>query len=191
MRRRSAEWQVLPDEIETARLKLRPIKLQDVDPIFESQSDPEWARYELLPAPFTRKDAERFVASMVLRDRKTNPVWVVTLGGEVIGTASMASVKNWKIAALGYGIHRRAWGQGFARETVGAVLDRSFAAYRQLRKVRAHTDPRNERSIRLLRRLGFTLEGTLRANQLNGRNEFVDEAVFGLLREEWPPKPSG
>jgi len=42
----------------------------------------------------------------------------------------------------------------------------------------------NTRSIRVWEKLGFTHEGTLRANTFE-KGEFVDEAVFGLLREEW------
>ena len=64
------------------------------------------------------------------------------------------------------------------------MLEVTFSRYRELGKIRAHTDPDNAASIRVLEKLGFSLEGVLRKNQFV-KGEFVDEAVFGLLREEW------
>jgi RimJ/RimL family protein N-acetyltransferase len=176
---------MIPKEIETERLKLRPPELRDVDAIFEIQSDAEWARHQLTP-PFTRRQAEQSVAYMVLCEWNTQANWAVTLDGETIGTVNLTFEMAARIGVLGYGIHRRRWGQGFAREAITAVLNRAFAGNEVFSRVRAHTKPVNERSVGLLRRLGFTHEGTLRANQLQGGSELVDEAVFGLLREEWP-----
>jgi ribosomal-protein-alanine N-acetyltransferase len=175
---------MVPRVIETARLNLRPLELRDVDPIFEIQSDPEWAEYQLEP-PYTRRRAEHAVAFMVLCDWNTQSNWAVILDGEMIGTVNLTFESAGRIGDLGFGIHKRLWGQGFAREAITAVLDRAFAASETFSRVRAHTKPLNERSVSLLRRLGFTHEGTLRANRLQGESELVDEAVFGLLREEW------
>jgi RimJ/RimL family protein N-acetyltransferase len=172
-------------EIETERLKLRPPELRDADPIFEIQSDAEWARYQLTP-PFTRTQAEQSVAYMVLCEWNTQANWAVTLDDDTIGTVNLTFEKAARIGVLGYGIQRSLWGHGFAREAITAVLNRAFAGDENFSRVRAHTKPLNERSVGLLRRLGFTHEGTLRANQLQDGSELVDEAAFGLLREEWP-----
>jgi len=177
------ESTMIPRVIETGRLMLRPPELRDADTIFEIQSDPEWAKYQLEP-PYTRKRAEHAAAYMVLCDWNTQANWAVTLDGEMIGTVNLTFEAAGRIGSLGYGIHKRMWGQGFAREAITAVLDRAFAA-ETFSRVRAHTKPLNERSVGLLRRLRFTHEGTLRANQLQGGTELVDEAVFGLLRDEW------
>jgi ribosomal-protein-alanine N-acetyltransferase len=45
-------------------------------------------------------------------------------------------------------------------------------------------DARNERSHRVLEKLGMTREGLLRKNRL-ARDEFVDEVWYGVLRSEW------
>ncbi len=175
---------MLAEEIETKRLKLRPLSFDDVGAVFAFAADPDWGRYELVPSPYTHATAEQFVARAILADRAVRPSWAVSLDGEMIGSVSFGSESDWKIAALGYGLNKAYWGKGLAAEAVSAVLRQAFAGYEQLRRIRAHTDSRNSRSIGLLRRLGFTQEGTLRANQLN-KGEFVDEAIFGLLREEW------
>ena len=53
-----------------------------------------------------------------------------------------------------------------------------------LNRVKAEADTRNAASARVLEKLGFTLEGTLREDcVVNG--DVSDSWVFGLLRREW------
>jgi RimJ/RimL family protein N-acetyltransferase len=58
-----------------------------------------------------------------------------------------------------------------------------------LNRVQAETDTRNAASARVLEKLGFVREGTLREDcVVNG--EVSDSWVYGLLRRQWQP-PSG
>jgi [ribosomal protein S5]-alanine N-acetyltransferase len=55
-----------------------------------------------------------------------------------------------------------------------------------LNRVEAETDTRNMASARVLERLGFAREGTLREDRVvNG--EVSDSWVYGLLRRDWRP----
>ena len=56
-----------------------------------------------------------------------------------------------------YGLGRAYWGQRLATELATAIVEYGI---RQLhvREIRASTDPPNEASVRVLERLGFTLE---------------------------------
>ena len=53
-----------------------------------------------------------------------------------------------------------------------------------LNRVEADTDPRNERSARLLDRLRFSKEGLLRERCIV-EGEISDAAMYGLLRRDW------
>ena len=63
-------------ELRTERLLLRPFRLDDVDEVFEYAKDPEWAQYlgGHIPQPYTRRDAEHFVAHAVLASWDAHPV---------------------------------------------------------------------------------------------------------------------
>ena len=69
-------------------------------------------------------------------------------------------------------------------EQFPAVIDGAFGSHPRLRKIRAHMDAKNVSSMRVLEKLGFAREGILRSNQYV-KGEFGDEAIYGLLREEW------
>jgi len=67
------------------RLRLRPWRFDDVDDVLAYADDPEWSRFlRLLPRPYTRDDAIRFVARQLIQDRIARPAWAVTLhrGGD-------------------------------------------------------------------------------------------------------------
>jgi ribosomal-protein-alanine N-acetyltransferase len=175
----------LPDRMATTRLLMRPFEADDVPAVFEYASDPEYIRYQSGPDVLTREIAETFVADLMSRDRLQRPAWAITIDDRVVGIANLMFEGNHRVAVLGYGLRRNLWGRGFAREAVRAVLEAAFRDCEPLRRVRAHTDARNLASTRLLSSIGFRHEGTLRRNQLS-RGEEIDEAICGLLREEWP-----
>jgi [ribosomal protein S5]-alanine N-acetyltransferase len=55
-----------------------------------------------------------------------------------------------------------------------------------LNRVQAETDTRNLASARVLEKIGFVREGTLREDCIvNG--EVSDSFVFGLIRQDWGP----
>ncbi|MGH3350681.1 MAG: GNAT family N-acetyltransferase, partial [Nocardioides sp.] len=92
---------------------------------------------------------------------------------------------DFRSASLGYCLGRPAWGQGYATEAVGALLGWAFDAL-DLNRVQAEADTRNPASARVLEKLGFRLEGTLREDcVVNG--DVSDSWVFGLLRRERRP----
>jgi RimJ/RimL family protein N-acetyltransferase len=71
---------------------------------------------------------------------------------------------------------------------VGAVLEFAFGTL-DLIRVEADVDPRNERSLRMLERLGFVREGFLRSRYVVA-GEIQDTVFLGLLREEWKHVPA-
>lgn len=85
----------------------------------------------------------------------------------------------------GYCFDVAAWGHGYATEATCELLRWAFDAM-DLNRVQAETDTRNAASARVLEKLGFVREGTLREDCIvNG--EVSDSWVYGLIRREWRP----
>lgn len=171
--------------LETARLRLRPIEVKDTDAIYALRSDINITRY-LNHSPFTeRRQAEERVAKLI-----ANPhgdfVWAVTLPADdaLLGTISLFQFeRDHKRCELGYEMAPSAQGKGYAREAVHAALVHAFDN-EGMERIEADVDPRNGPSRRLVERLGFVLEGTLRERWfVNG--EICDASFYGLLRREF------
>ena len=174
----------LPENIRTDRLELRPFSLSDGRAVFAYSRGSDWAEYQQT-TPSSEREADRVVAELLLRDWENQPAWAITRSGEVVGLVSLAFSADHRIALLGYGIHTGHRGLGLTGEAVQAVLAKAFGVYRQLSRVAANTDARNRSSIRLLEKLGFGHEGTLRSGAVTAKGELVDGAIYGLLRSEW------
>lgn len=103
----------------------------------------------------------------------------------VVGNAGLSNVVRGvaQFATLGYGLGEAEQGRGLMFEALGAVLAYAFSDLR-LHRVSANYLPRNERSGKLLRRLGFVVEGYARDYlQINGRWE--DHVLTALTNPDW------
>ncbi len=112
--------------------------------------------------------------------------WMIALGAEVIGTASVSNV-SWGMgyAEIGYMLAESHHGRGLGTRAVALLITKLFAET-DLKRVYALVSSENVASRRLLERLGFTREGLMREHYvIQGRR--VDEVVYGLLRREWKP----
>lgn len=172
-------------ELKIERLLLRPFRLKDVDDVYAYAKDPEWERYLglPLPQPYTRRDAEAYIAGRVLADWSTEPTFAIVLDSRVIGGIGVRISAAHQRGEMGYALARVHWGKGIMPEAALAVIDWAFGEH-GLAKIYASADPRNRRSTRVMEKLGMTREGVLRSHR-KGRGERVDEVYYGILREEW------
>ena len=86
-------------------------------------------------------------------------------------------------AEIGYELGRCHWGQGFAREALVAILDYGFSEL-GFHRVEACPLANNERSIRLLKGLGFQYEGVLK-ERIKFDDDYYDQLYFRMLEREW------
>ena len=185
-------------ELRTKRLVLRRFAPGDVDDTFAYARDPEWAEYLLtaVPQPYTRRNAEEFIARKMRASPEREPTWAIALDGTVVGAIGLSVDARYDTGELHYGLGRPYWGRGIMPEAVGAVVDWGFQE-RALAKISARADLRNRRSWRVMAKLGMTREGILRSQEKDIRPGYprTDDVYYGLLREEWesgaagPPAP--
>jgi RimJ/RimL family protein N-acetyltransferase len=165
-------------EIRTARLLIRRARGGDLDGIHRVLSDARAMRYWSTP-PHTSLDQTRdWLASMIEAPAEESDDFILEREGEVIGKAGC-----WRLPEVGFILHPSAWGQGYAREAMEAVIERLFEV-RALPRIAADVDPRNDRSQKLLTRLGFHETGRASRTWLVGE-EWCDSVYFALRREDW------
>lgn len=171
------------------RLVLRRVIPADCPQLLEIFGDPEVTRYTPRPPLRSLVEAAALQAEYDASYRaRTYLDWGIarTLDDRLIGTVTMFHWdKPQGRAELGYNLARAAWGQGFAQEAVGRLIRFGFEEL-ELRRWEADVDPRNQRSLDLLERLGFQREGFLEA-RFNVSGEIQDTVLLGLLKERWSP----
>lgn len=173
--------------LRTARLRLRPVEDSDADDLYALHSSPVVLRYWDSPPWNERGRAEQFVArSRQMAADGTGARLAVDRAddGAFLGWCSLNRWNpDYRSAALGYCFGEAAWGHGYATEAARALLQWAFDTL-DLNRVQAETDTRNAASARVLERLGFVREGTLREDCVVD-GDVSDSWVYGLLEREW------
>lgn len=111
-------------------------------------------------------------------------------GGPPIGHCNFTEVVRGPLQAcfLGYGCDRRSEGRGIMTEALSAAIAHAFTSM-SLHRIQANYRPINERSGRLLRRLGFVVEGYAR-DYLYIDGEWRDHVLTAITNPRWKaPSP--
>lgn len=181
-----------PPTLQTARLRLRPFAPADAEAIYQLQSNPRVLRYWDSPPWTDRSRADRFLATCKQMEEEGTGTRLALEGAPARDFLGWCCLVGWnpdfRSASLGYCLQERAWGQGFAVEASAALLDWGFAAL-DLNRVQAETDTRNLASARVLEKLGFQREGTLRENCVVD-GEVSDSWIYGLLARDRRGRPA-
>ena len=170
----------------TERLRLRPFADRDREELWRLHSDAEVLRYWDSPPWTDPARVDRFlVTCRQLAEEGTGARFAVDgPDGGFVGWCGLSSWNpTYRSAALGFVYRREAWGHGYATEAARAVLGWAFATL-DLNRVQAEVDTRNVASARVLEKLGFRREGTLREDCIVD-GVVSDSWVYGLLRREW------
>lgn len=175
--------------LRTARLCLRPFASEDADALFALHSNAFVLRYWDAPPWSERERAGRFIAACRQMAEQGSGARLAVdrlSDGAFIGWCGLTRWNpDYRSASLGYCFTDGAWGQGYATEAALALLQWAFEAL-DLNRVQAQTDTRNLASARVLEKLNFIREGTLREDcVVNG--EVSDSWLYGLIRRQWPP----
>lgn len=174
-------------ELKTPRLKIREFRLDDVDAVYEMDSDPQVRRYE--GAPLTEADVRyRLEGAVEWAAETPRSIYklAITLppDNRAAGRLSLKVVdraaRSWEI---GWTLHPRYWGKGYASEAAQALLEYAFITL-NAHRVAATCLAENTASVRLVERLGLRPEGRLRHTVwLN--DGWHDELVYGILEDEY------
>jgi ribosomal-protein-alanine N-acetyltransferase len=179
------DWR--PPALTTERLTLRPFTQADAAPLFEYARNPNVTRYTLWEAHRSLDETLSFVNEYALlryREGTADP-YAITLAPDPkpIGSCGCfwASQPN-QTMELGYWVAEPYWGRGIAVEACRVLIDHVFMQY-EPKRLQARVISGNAASMRVLDKLGFRYEGTLRS-ALFRREKFEDVLMYSLLRED-------
>lgn len=145
--------------LETERLRLRPLTLDDVDELQRLWAEPGVRRYlwddEVLPRGRVRAVVEQSVASF---ESEGFGLWAVRAreAEALIGFCGFWFFHDPPRLELVYGIAPSLWNRGLATEAARAVLGYGFGQL-SFARIEASTDAANVASARVLERAGMSL----------------------------------
>lgn len=172
--------------LETARLRLRPMRPEDAGEMHAYASDPEVARHMLWAAHESLQETENFLRFVRERYARGDPAgWGLEelASGRFIGTCG---IQSWHPeharAELGYVLAREHWSRGLMTEAVAAAVE--FGLDRiGFNRLEARCFEGNPASARVLEKVGMTHEGTSRASHFLA-GAFRNLRHYAILKDD-------
>ena len=166
--------------IETERLILRPITIEDATDIYEYAKNANVGKFAGFK-PHENIEETKSVINDVLK--VDNLAIVYKENNKVIGTLGLHEKLD-KIYELGYSLSETYWHKGLMSEAVKAYIDYAFK-YFNAYEIDAGVFLDNPRSEKLLLNLGFNYVGIHEKDYLNYDNKYKDCKRFRLTKDEY------
>lgn len=177
------------ERVETARLVLRPWRMEDAEDLYEYAKDPEvglnagWKPHDDVEE--SRKiikwftDPEKPGVLFALEEKESGRV-IGSLGIEEDG--HRPGVEG--VFSLGYALSHVCWGKGLMTEAANAAIDYAFQVL-GARLLSITHYPFNARSKRVIEKCGFHYEGLLRQASKRFDGTVLDLCCYSMTAEEY------
>ena len=172
-----------PEELRVAELLLRAPIDADIETVAPAFLDPDVGGEASLP-PVDAETLRGMLRDQLpqLRELGLMSPYVIVDGETIVGGATLHHFDPMRDAVeVGYWLFPSARGRGVATRSVRALVDHAFA--NGIYRVEAHVRVGNERSEKVLERLGFVREGVKRRH-LRHEGVRVDATLFSRLADD-------
>lgn len=167
--------------LETDRLLLRKISMDDAEDIFLLRTNEAAMKYIHKPKLNSIDDAKEIIKKMNEPDRIQ---WGITLKNEnkIIGTIGYHRIeKDHYRAEIGYMLHPHYWNTGLMSEAITKVTDFGFNKMK-LHSIEAIINPGNTISRTILQKFNFIKEAYFKENFFF-EGKFFDSEVYSLVKK--------
>ena len=168
--------------LETKRLILRPLTMDDFEAVHSWAGNPDNTRY-MAWGPNTEEQTSEFLATFVTAGKDF--AVVLKNRGNVVGSCGVYPDKIGDTGELGWILHKDYWKHGYGTELGGELIRYSFETLK-LRRLTAPCAAVNYGSCRVMERNGMRREAThIKAFWARVDKEWIDEARYAILAEEY------
>ncbi len=169
--------------LSSERLLYRPVTMDDIDFLFELFSRPETNKYSEYTDVKTKEEAVQiFEHFMKPGGDGLFRVMITSQTGESLGTIGLYDYSTQhKRAEIGFELMKEHWGNGYMTEAARTIMDYGFNTL-DLVRIEATVDSENLPSARVLEKLGFKHEGTMKKRFYHDE-KWHDELWYGFVKD--------
>lgn len=177
------DWK--PPMLETDRLILRAITLDDAPAIFAYAKNPNVSRHTLWEAHVSIEDSVAFIKDYIFPSYSKGapePFGIAFKKSPetLIGTVGCFWIsKPARSMELAYALAEEHWGKGLVAEAAKVTMEHCFKEY-SLKRIQARCKVENKASARVMEKVGMSYEGTLKSSIFH-RNQFSDVHYYAKV----------
>ena len=171
--------------IKAENLIMRPIRNADIDHVFRGLSHPEVIKYYGVSFSSLEETKVQMEWYANIEKDKTGIWWAICdqTDKDFFGAIGFNDIHpEHHRAEIGFWILPAHWGKGIIPEAARVVCDYAFETL-GLHRIYAYVESENNNSKKVLSKMGFEYEGTMKEYEIkNGK--WIDLEIFGLLHKD-------
>ncbi len=174
-------------EIKTDRLILRRFKPEDAEAMFNTWANDERVTRFLTWEPHGTLEVTEYIIDLWVKDyeKENTYQWAIEFESKLIGSIGCVETSEGnECGEIGYCIGYDFWGKGIMTEAAKSVIDYLFSEV-NLHRIEILHATQNPASGKVAHKCGLTYEGTKREYFKSASGEFLDIAIYSILRKEW------
>lgn len=177
-------WPVSQPTLSSGDLLLRPLREEDIEPIFQACQDPTISAFTRVPFPYDREMAEEFVRGTDIGYRNHQGiVFAIQWKGTFAGTIGLHGISlTDHCAEVGYWVEKSHRGVGLCTEALKMILDFSLNIL-AFRRIEGMADFNNLASQRVMERAGMTRDALLRNRVTKPDGTQIDMVLLSMVKE--------
>ena len=168
-----AEYQTM----ETERLILRPVSLEDTQSLFEYASNIENTTH-VFPTHLSKDETREAITKYYLQLPLGKYGIILKENDKFIGTIDLRLEVDHKRAEIGYVINLKYSGNGYVTEAANQLLKLSFEEM-GLNQVKGVHSTLNPKSGQVMKRLGMKKVGVMPKNRIH-KDKIVDDVIYAI-----------
>ena len=172
--------------LETKRIKLRPIATSDAQSVFEYAISPLVGPSAGWKPHTDIEESVKFIAYCIKKREFGQPgnyAIILKEESKMIGTIEIHSYKEHK-GEVGFVLNPAYWNKGIMTEAAKLLIIYAFEIL-ELKRLSYNHFLDNDVSKRVCEKLEFTYEGILRKKYKHYTGEYIDEAVYSIIDDEY------
>lgn len=174
-------------QLQTPRLILRKMEIDDAQDMFEYASDPEVSKFTLWEPHRSIEDSKTFLECVNKSyENKLIENWGIVYkeNNKFIGTCGYFKwYTDHALAEIQYALSRQYWNKGIMTEAVREVLRFGFTKM-GLNRIEAKCVTANTGSERIMQKAGMKFEGIMR-ECVHAKGAFYDCKSYAILKKDW------
>lgn len=174
--------------IKSARLTLREFEETDEHEVQEYASDPNVCEF-MDWGPNSRKETKEFLKRAITHRKEPQRrhfdfAVICNADEKLIGGCGIYIVsETHKTGMVGYTLHAKYWGSGYATEAASELVKFGFEKHK-LHRIYATCDVLNTKSAHVLEKLGMRREGEFKEERFI-KGKWRTTLLYAILNDEW------
>ena len=153
--------------LETERLILRPLSIDDLNNVFKWAGDPRVNKYMIYPLYKSPEDGREWLENLYNVEKNIDYGFVYKETGELIGMGGVFCREENDGWVIGYNLRKEYWGQGLVPEAMKAIID-YVDKEKGIRMIYGEFAKENSKSKRVMEKLGMTYWKDCKYTKLDG-----------------------